>query len=479
MKRILVLATVVVLATTWIGCSRVADPEPTPADPAVDTEQLAAEIVRGLNWPVDADQTLPPPDKARPNAMLQFDREVLVDDIAHYSILIQVGDHPHDRIGLHRVVREAEPWVPERSRHSVMMLHGDGAPFVTAFLMSALSDAIADDHAIPIYMAERGVDVWGIDLAWTNVPVDVPDTDFLADWGVQKDIDDLGVALGTARVVRRLTGNGWRKMHLLGWSRGVWNGFAYLNEESQRPPGHRHVKGFIPVDGYYVVDDPIIEEFECTTVADLQAAYAGGYYADDSGVFLDAVAAAARTAPGDPFPDTPYTNLQFALAVGTESYQLFGYPWTYHIVAGTYDEAGLPDGLQYTPVELWLDFMQNWAPYQPILGWIETSAISCDDPAYDVPWDDHLGDITVPILYVGAAGGFGDRCAYTLSVIGSSDVSSLVIQLHPDEEAALDFGHADIFMGENADELIWPTVTDWVLERGNNSGRGKLEVSTP
>jgi len=475
MKRTLILTGMLALAIVWIGCSQVTDPqEPVPATAGLDTEQLAAEIVRNLNWPVAADEVLPAPDKARPNAMHEFDREVIVGDIAHYSLEIQIGDHPFDRIGLHRVVREARPWVPERSHDAIMLLHGDGAPFVTAFLLSTLSDAIPDDHSAAVYLAQQGIDVWGIDLAWTHVPVETTDFGFLADWGLQKDVDDLNTALATARTVRRLTGNGWLKMHLLGWSRGVWVGSALLNQETQVPPGHRNVKGFIPVDGWYKTDDEALRASNCETVAALQAQYDAGEYVDATGVFGMQVVAAATSAPDAPqefFPGLPHTNLQFALAIGTSTYELFGMPWTYHLIAGVFDDEGLPAGAQFVPTQAWLDFLGNWAPYQSLLQIIEAEAIVCDDPAWDLPYDDYLDEITVPILYVGAAGGFGELGEYTTTLYGSTDVTTHIVQLYPDDQSALDFAHVDLFNADNADELVWPTVADWVFAHGDNSGR--------
>lgn len=50
------------------------------------------------------------------------------------------------------------------------------------------------------------------------------------------------------RRIRALTGRGNGRLHLLGFSYGVHVAYAVAGEETPRPPGHRNVKGIIPVD---------------------------------------------------------------------------------------------------------------------------------------------------------------------------------------------------------------------------------------
>jgi len=42
-------------------------------------------------------------------------------------------------------------------------------------------------------------------------------------------------------------------------------------------------------------------------------------------------------------------------------------------------------------------------------------------------------------------GGFGSNGLYTLSLLNSQDVSSLIVSLYSPEQAAFDFSHADLF----------------------------------
>lgn len=56
------------------------------------------------------------------------------------------------------------------------------------------------------------------------------------------DARDLGIALAVARLTRGLTGDGFGRLHLLGWSRGGQIGYAYLDGETRLPPHLRQVR---------------------------------------------------------------------------------------------------------------------------------------------------------------------------------------------------------------------------------------------
>ena len=78
-----------------------------------------------------------------------------------------------------------------------------------------------------------------------------------------------------------------------------------------------------------------------------------------------------------------------------------------------------------------------------------------------MPFDDHLADITVPVFYVGASGGFGDFGLYTTSLLGSTDVT--VQHRQPERPArSADFGHADLFQGIQAQTLVWQPILTWL-----------------
>jgi len=80
-----------------------------------------------------------------------------------------------------------------------------------------------------------------------------------------------------------------------------------------------------------------------------------------------------------------------------------------------------------------------------------------------VPFDDHLGDVAVPILAVGAAGGAAPQ-PYTHSLTSSQDIEQFTIQFLPDELHFLDFGHADLTLANDAEALVWQPILEWILD---------------
>ncbi|MDM7914460.1 MAG: hypothetical protein ACE15D_02615 [Candidatus Eisenbacteria bacterium] len=80
------------------------------------------------------------------------------------------------------------------------------------------------------------------------------------------------------------------------------------------------------------------------------------------------------------------------------------------------------------------------------------------------PWDDHLADITTPILYVEAVGGGGPYGKHTLDLISSTDVTILSFGFHPPEEILLEFAHIDLFLARDNASFVWTPVCDWVLD---------------
>src|SRR5260370_8495896 len=119
----------------------------------------------------------------------QVARHQLVDHIYEYSYVISTGNDAHHRVGVHRVVQE-EDGSPQHCDQAIFMVHGDIWAFNAAFLRGTSSP-----DSLPVFLARRGVDVWGIDLGWTLVPGGTTDFTFMRHWGLQRDIDDLEQAL--------------------------------------------------------------------------------------------------------------------------------------------------------------------------------------------------------------------------------------------------------------------------------------------
>jgi hypothetical protein len=91
-------------------------------------------------------------------------RHQLVDNIYEYSYLISTGNDQHHRVGVHRVVRE-QHGSPRECDQAIFLAHGDWWDFTQAFLGGGTSP-----DSLPVFLAHKGVDVWGIDLGWTLVP---------------------------------------------------------------------------------------------------------------------------------------------------------------------------------------------------------------------------------------------------------------------------------------------------------------------
>jgi len=390
-----------------------------------------------------------------------FQREVITRRIAHYTFKVRFGPGPYDVFGLHRIVKEAFPFHPSRVRDGILILHGDLLGFEGGFLGNLRTPDARADHALPVYLAQRGVDVWGIDQGWTLVPVEETDVSWAEGWGFDKELDQLGLALGVARAVRGATGSGAGPISLLGWSRGAQVVLAQANAETQLPAHDRNVSGYVYADVSTKFTDPAVKQASCgdyDTVLDIIAA---GDFADPTGqlfVSLGALAAA------DPLGDSPifpgFTNETAALFIGSVPFGTATAP-NYHLCAGEFDVDGLPFGLQYTDEQLLYHWLTGASPYEPVQILADGESLGCDRD--DPPWDDHWSEITAPILYLEAAGGAGGDFGYqTLPYIPNAAITELIIQLYPDEDRALDYGHVDIWTADNAPKLVWRPILTWI-----------------
>ncbi|HYU32016.1 MAG TPA: hypothetical protein VEW48_07625 [Thermoanaerobaculia bacterium] len=391
-------------------------------------------------------------------------RRVLTGNIVEYTFDLRLGPGPYDVVTVHRVARESARFQPVPTDDSVFLLHGDIWGFRAAFLADPARN-------LPVFLARNGVDVWGIDQRWIRVPAGETDFTFMKNWGFTHDIGDLYIALGVARGVRVATGDGLSRMHLLGWSRGGMIGYAYLNAESQLPPGLRNVAGFIPVDIYVKTNDEGFRQAACRRSAAQEAAWDAGQYQNASGALVQTIATLAATSPSGASPVFPgLTNHQAALLTGEATFVIFPpdqqpVPF-YHFTGGTFAAAPAPSGLPvptgllYTPEPTFMALLQGAAPDQPTRQLADAELVICDEE--DVPFDDHLDDITNPVLYMGAGGGFGEYGIYTTTLLGSTDVTVRVVDLTPPDQRLFDFGHADLFLGTDAKTLVWRPILNWI-----------------
>ncbi len=468
MKRYFAFAALLILV--FVSCSNedVVDPVDTGSTTlSLDPEFIASEIIAQTGW-LDADDQIRTPEGC--GNIIGIEREEIAPGIAHYSFLLKTGEGEYDYIKLHRVVKEKRPYRPIRTCKNIFFQHGDGVGFEGMTLYGLNAPSAPVDQSMALYMAQNDIDFWGIDQNWILIPQETTDFGFAEGWGIQNQVKNLDIALSVARFTRLITGGGPGKMNLMGYSSGLWTGYAYVNWETQKKARFRNVGGYIPVDGMFKSDDEYVLGATATYSAMYRADYESGQYVTP--VPFGPAGYLAMTDPDGDSPIVPgFTNYLVGMVFGAATHMFSPFTPTYHYVAGTFDPAtGMPDGFQFSTDQKWFEFLVSAAPYEAMLfqiDYLETIA-GLDD----VPWDDYLGDVTIPIFNVGAAGGLGYYSEYTLSLLGSSDVTSLVVALYPPESGIVDFGHIDIFIADNAQDLIWMPILDWVNDHSCRRRKG-------
>lgn len=402
---------------------------------------------------------LPSQRAAAIDLLQSFDRTPLGGSIAHYQLDVRVGPGQNDRIRLHRVVKEKAPYSAMPSDRALLLAHGDRWGFAATFLTSLATDAVPDEQAMPIFLAQNGIDVWGIDFRWALVPSETEDLSFMKDWNLETDADDLGRALWLARGIRAVTGSDFSKLHLAGFSRGGQASYVYLGKESQRPLPLHQVRGFIPLDIALVSDDDDVRQRACERHADLQMQIADGTLVASTSIF-QLLADLARTEPEEPSPFfPPYTNRQLALDIGTFPRSSGVAPF-FHSVGGLLTDDLIPLGLRFSIEDHFFAFLAGQAFHQPMRIFLQAEAILCGE--IETPLDDHLAEINVPVFYVGAGGGFGEFGVYNTTLLASNDVTTLVVSL--DEDRLVDLGHQELFLADDAEVLFWHPILDWIVD---------------
>lgn len=397
-----------------------------------------------------------------------LERKHLFDDVYEYSMIFKVGKGEFDKIRLHRVVKEKAPYHPIKTEKAVMMIHGDTSSFNASFLPT--SSHKTANQSLAAFLAKNNVDVWGIDLRWTFVPDNTTDFTFMKDWNTCLHLGDIETSVRFARLFRSLTNCGDGKLFLLGHSRGGYYSFAYANMETQRSERLRDIKGIISLDTMLKVapENEALKQAAYTRYQLLKQKYDSGIYYDNEGAALKYVALMAKTAPEEMSSLIPFlTNKQVAIFLLSATYATFEPPLEpftpyYHINAGTFDENGLPTGLQFSNLDYLMDIALNTPSYQSIGEILECEAIISG--AIDLPYDDHFSEIKLPVFFVGATGGEGKYGQYVLSLLGSNDKESLIVELYPPEYAMLDYGHADLIWADNAQSLVWEPIFSWIAK---------------
>jgi hypothetical protein len=131
----------------------------------------------------------------------------------------------------------------------------------------------------------------------------------------------------------------------------------------------------------------------------------------------------------------------------------------YHTLAGQFDPvSGLPAGLTFTRDVYLFDLLQEFPSWWVVREFFELNALQCNE--LDLPYNDHLGEVKVPVLYVGAHDGFGQDGDYSTTLLGRREVTALIVSLLP--EQPLDFGHSDLLWADNAPTIAWGPIYNWL-----------------
>ncbi len=270
-------------------------------------------------------------------------------------------------------------------------------------------------------------------------------------WGYEKDARHTLKAMKIARLIRGFSGQGFSGLNLLGFSSGNTVAYAAANRETQkRSRMKRHIKGIITVDNAFKVPDGDSGCASAQTVADEITA---GIYQNTNGQFFQTLGFLALNYPDDisPILGEPTTNIQaFRLIFARD---IFGFGM--HFFGGDFN------GLFYSDEMRAVRAVSNYSHYMPNLLWQEIDQVNCASMG-GVTFDDYLNLISVPIFCIAAGGGATDAAFYTGSLTASSDITNHLVSQHA--ESSEDFGHADNFTGQNADQLVWSELRDWIAD---------------
>lgn len=198
----------------------------------------------------------------------------------------------------------------------------------------------------------------------------------------------------------------------------------------------------------------------------LKTLYDSGSYSSDEGLGLKYLAILASTAPDEMSETIPgFTNKEAILFIAAATFATFEppegpYTPNYHFTGGIFNEYGIPYDLAFTKYNYLLDIIMDIPSYQSLGEILEGEALLAN--IGDSPYDDYLAEIKIPVLYVGAIGGEGEYGEYTLSLLGSTDQTSIIVKLYPPEYIAADFGHLDLLSAGDADSFVWEPIYHWI-----------------
>jgi|GEM_PF-2862175 len=432
----------------------------------------------------------------------------IVGDIYEYTTTLKVGAGDFDKIGIHRVVKTCGG-EPVQTKAGVTMIPGSWQNFRAAYLLSAQTDVpeIDVNCSLAVYLATNDIDVWGIDLRRSFVPqyyshttvpyCNHPDADncsFMKDWNVSTYIDDMRTAVVFAGITRLTTGQEPGKMFMLGAGSGGMLTYAYANDEArpELPPEPWGLRGIITMDIAYKFDSDT-EVIYCTNYSDpntsttmnasdaaclryriLKSMYDNGTYYDDTAISMKQIANSSDVDPNGTSPTIPgFTNEEVGELLLSATYLFQPRPQPpqitgFHYCTGSFNETGHPAGLNFTNADYMTDLTRSLDAFRSIGCMMEEEAIMCNCSAVvDVPYDDNLGNIRLPVMYVGGGTGYGGEGNYTTSLLRSADVTNLIVP---------GYGHIDMLYADCAESTVWAPMCDWIV---NDTASDTAPACTP
>ena len=394
-------------------------------------------------------------------AFKHAERVVLYGDVVHYRFDVVVGPGEFDQIRIHRVVKETSPGRPVRKMEGVLLLPGAPQLFEGIFMQPASTGVPTDEGSVALFLASNGVDVWGMDYGWSFIPYGTTNFAFLEGWGIAKDAEHVRTALSIARWMRTTSEQGAGPINVLGFSYGGFLAYAVAGDDTQRPGNLRNIKGIIPVDPTAFKNNLASgRTTACNSLPNIVANLTAGTLVTDSSAMMlsgqaalnapDALSPSGLAALPPYFlavPSNTFTNYQWALASFVRSLYL----------GGTYAPSPPSVTTIYTSGPRFIDLLANMPTYVPYQWTYDNTASRCESADYPVTFDDHLGEVTVPIF------GVARRLSPTLDAstrTASPDVTSLV--LNPGMIPTL-YGHADFLLANDAASVVWRPILDWIL----------------
>ncbi|MEA1864243.1 MAG: hypothetical protein U9N46_03445, partial [Euryarchaeota archaeon] len=291
---------------------------------------------------------------------------------------------------------------------------------------------------------------------------------------------------------RLTTGQEPGKMFMLGASRGGRLTYAYANDwaRPELPPEPWGLRGIITIDIAYKFDSDT-EVTYCTNYSDqntsttinasdaaclryrmLKSMYDNGTYYDGTAIFMKQIANSSKIDPNGTSLIIPgFTNEEVGELLLSATYLFQPQPpqiTGFHYCTGTFNETGHPAGLKFTNSEYMIDLARSLDTFQSIGYMMEEEAIMCNCSAVvDVPYDDNLGNIRLPVLYVGGETGYGGEGNYTTSLLRSADVTNLIVP---------GYGHIDMSYADCAESTVWTPICDWII---NHTASDTAPTCTP